>query len=139
MLVQMTYASRVARSLGPLDVKDILAASGRNNKRLGVSGALCLHSGIFLQVLEGDRTAVSSLYQHILADDRHKDAVILDFSEITQRRFTRWNMGLLAATEDNRELFLRYSAGAEFDPYGMSASGLRALFDEVQANVRWIS
>lgn len=139
MLIQLTYASRVARSLGPADVKDIIAASGRNNGRLGVSGALCLHNGIFLQMLEGDRTAVSTLYQHILRDPRHKDAAILDFSEIPRRRFTRWAMGLLAATEDNRELFMRHCASPVFDPYAMPAASLRGLFDEVVDNARWLN
>jgi hypothetical protein len=138
MLIQLTYASRVARSLGPADVKDILGASRRNNESLGVSGALCLHSGVFLQMLEGDRTAVSTLYQRILLDARHKEAVLLDLSEVPRRRFTRWSMGLLASTEDNRELFMRYSPGARFDPYEMSAASVRALFDEALDNVRWI-
>ena len=54
MLIQLTYASRTSRTLGPSDIKDILSASQRNNTRLGVTGALCLNNGIFLQQLEGD-------------------------------------------------------------------------------------
>ena len=41
MLIQLTYASRTARSLGPADIKDILGASQRNNARAGITGALC--------------------------------------------------------------------------------------------------
>ena len=87
MLIQLTYASRTTGNLGPADIKDILAASQRNNARLGVTGALCLNNGIFLQQLEGDREIVNALYHRILLDSRHRDPAILDFSEIHARRF----------------------------------------------------
>jgi hypothetical protein len=139
MLIQLTYASRVAGSLGPLDVKDILASSARNNKAVGVTGALCLANGIFLQQLEGHRKAVNALYHRILADPRHKEPAVLDFSEIVHRRFGSWSMGLMASTEENKAVFLKYSSAAEFDPFRMSPQSLRAFFDEFTHNVRWLS
>lgn len=139
MLIQLTYASKSAAILGPGDVKDILQSSARNNQRLGVTGALCLANGIFLQQLEGDRQAVNNLYHKILKDPRHKDPAVLDFSEIVARRFGSWSMGLIAATQENRQLYLKYSSAAEFDPYAMSPGTLRAFFDEMVNNVRWLS
>ena len=139
MLIQLTYASRCAHVLGPADVKNILTVSQRNNARLGVTGALCLNNGIFLQQLEGDRMAVNQLYLRILKDPRHKDPAVLDFAEITSRRFTSWSMGLIAATDDNQKLFLKYSSFKDFDPYAMSPSTLRAFFAEVFDNIRWLS
>ncbi|MFN7152427.1 MAG: BLUF domain-containing protein [Acidovorax sp.] len=138
MLIQLTYASRASRVLGPADVKDILAASQRNNARAGVTGALCLNHGIFLQQLEGDRAAVNALYHRLLKDSRHKDTAVLDFAEIPHRRFSSWSMGLLGSVEANRQLFLKYSSSAEFDPFSMSTLTLRSFFDEVLQNVRWL-
>lgn len=77
MLIQLTSESRTAAILGPGDVKDILQISDRNNQAAGITGALCLSNGIFLQQLEGDRTAVNALYHRILKDSRHKDPAIL--------------------------------------------------------------
>lgn len=139
MLIQLTYASRTAQSLGPGDVKDILQSSLRNNTAVGVTGALCLSNGIFLQQLEGDRTTVNQLYHRIQKDIRHKDSQILDFSDIPSRRFGAWSMGLISTVAENRQLFLKYSSSAEFDPYMMSTTTLRAFFDEVMGNVRWLS
>lgn len=139
MLIQLTYASRTAHILGPGDVKDILQSSLRNNTAVGVTGALCLTNGIFLQQLEGDRAAVNQLYHRIQKDIRHKDTQILDFNEITSRRFGTWSMGLISAVAENRQLFLKYSSSADFDPYSMSTTTLRAFFDEVMQNVRWLS
>ena len=138
MLIQLTYASRIAKALLPDDLKSILAASQRNNTRVGVTGALCLTNGIFLQQLEGDRTAVNALYHRILADPRHRDPAILDFSEIASRKFTQWSMGSLSSLESNRAIYLKYSRSASFDPYTMSPTTLRAFFDEIMHNGNWI-
>ena len=138
MLIQLTYASRTSRAITAEDLKDILDASQRNNSRVGVTGTLCLANGIFLQQLEGDRTEVNRLYHRILADQRHRDPAVLDFSEITSRRFSTWAMGSLAPIEANRHIFLKYSRAASFDPYGMSSQTLKAFFSELLANGEWI-
>ena len=138
MLVQLTYASRTAGILGASDVKDILAASKRNNTQIGVTGALCLSNGIFLQQLEGDKVEVNALYHRILRDERHRDPAILDFAEITHRRFGGWSMGLLSSVEENRQVFLKYSVSREFDPYTMGVAQLRGFFSEIVDNVRWL-
>ena len=138
MLIQLTYASRVSKTLLPEDLNAILMASQRNNARVGVTGALCLTNGIFLQQLEGDRTAVSLLYHRILLDSRHRDPAILDFAEISCRKFTQWSMGSLSAQESNRMIYLKYSRSASFDPYTMSPVTLRAFFDEIMQNGNWL-
>jgi hypothetical protein len=139
MLIQLTYASRVAKPLGPADVRDILTASRRNNAEAGITGALCLSNGIFLQRLEGDRRDVNAVYHRILRDARHTEPAILDFEAIDARMFATWNMGLIAAVEDNLALFLKYSSRPRFDPYAMSPASLRALFAEVIGSTRWLS
>ena len=138
MLIQLTYASRTAKTLVLDDLKAILQASQRNNTRVGVTGALCLSNGIFLQQLEGDRSTVNALYHRILLDPRHRDPAILDFSEIAARKFTEWSMGSLTSQESNRAIFLKYSRSASFDPYTMSPSTLRAFFDEIMHNAAWL-
>lgn len=138
MLIQLTYASRSARAITPEDLSDILRASQRNNARVGVTGTLCFANGIFLQQLEGDRTEVNRLYHRILADPRHREPAVLDFSEINSRRFAEWSMGSLAPITANRNIFLKYSRSASFDPYSMSCSTLREFFSELLSNGEWI-
>lgn len=138
MLIQLTYASRTSKTLVPGDLESILTSSRRNNMRAGVTGALCLTNGIFLQQLEGDRSAVSLLYHRILLDPRHRDPAILDFSEIPSRKFSLWTMGSLSSLESNRAIYLKYSRSASFDPYTMSPTTLRAFFDEIMHNADWL-
>lgn len=64
--------------------------------------------------------------------------LILDLSEIPYRRFTGWSMGLIASLETNRQLFLKYSGTADFDPYTMGTASLRSFFEEILQNVRWL-
>lgn len=137
MLIRLIYASRT-RQLGPMDVKDILEKSRRNNSAVGVTGALCLSNGIFLQCLEGDRTAVNKLYHRILMDPRHHDPAILDFEEIVYRDFGSWSMGLVNTVSENQSLFLKYASGPQFDPYQMRPDTLRAFFSELMGNTRWL-
>ena len=139
MLIQLTYASCTSEVMGPDDLKSILVSSQRNNMRSGVTGALFLSNGIFLQQLEGDRSAVNELYHRILLDPRHRDPAILDFSEIASRKFGQWSMGSLAVKESNRAIYLKYSRAANFDPYTMSPTTLRCFFDEIVQNVSWLS
>ena len=138
MLIQLTYASRSSRPVQREDVEHIINASKRNNPRLGITGALCWANGIFLQQLEGDRTAVNTLYRRIMADDRHRESIILDMAEISHRRFASWSMGLLTENKENRAIFLKYSGSAEFDPFSMRSATLSQFFGDIIQHVKWL-
>jgi hypothetical protein len=136
MMIRMVYASRSTGLLAPGDVKDIVRSSVRHNTPLGITGALLLSNGIFLQCLEGDHLPVNALYHRILLDRRHRDPAILAYHEIDMRLYAGWNMGLVTTTEANRQVFLKYSPQAEFDPYQMKPRALEALFTELVAHAR---
>jgi Sensors of blue-light using FAD len=139
MLIRLIYASRSAGVLSPMDVKDIVRSSQRNNARLGVTGALMLSNGIFLQCLEGDHRVVNTLYHRILLDARHREPAILAYGEIHQRLYGAWSMGLVTTTEAHRSIFLKYGAQAEFDPYELRPQALELLFADMVEHARSIT
>jgi Sensors of blue-light using FAD len=139
MLIRLIYASRSAGVLSPIDVKDIVRSSQRNNAKLGVTGALMLSNGIFLQCLEGDHLVVNALYHRILLDARHREPAILSYAEIEQRLYGAWSMGLVTTTEAHRPIFLKYSAQAEFDPYLLRPKALELLFADMVEHARTIN
>ena len=49
----------------------IFNSARRNNKRLGVTGALVISNTSFVQALEGDESIVRDLYASITQDARH--------------------------------------------------------------------
>jgi Sensors of blue-light using FAD len=133
MLVRLMYASRAADSVSQDELVAILRKSKANNPGIGVTGVLCFSSGIFLQVLEGGRNAVSKLYNHIAADPRHHDVVLLSYDEIGERSFSGWSMGQVNLSRLNPGLLMKYSETAVLDPYAVSGAVSMALFNELVA------
>ena len=132
MLVRLLYASR-AVDPRPEVIEAILAQSRQFNPSSGITGILVYGGGIFLQAIEGGRMAVSDLYSHIQRDERHKDVVLLQYEEITERRFGGWSMGLVDVSRVNTNILLKYSERAELDPYAVSGRVSMALLEELMA------
>ncbi len=80
-------------------LSDILAASRRNNPRVGVTGALVYSGRRFAQVLEGPAEAVESVFETIQCDPRHDSIAVLEVSSPEGRAFADWSM---AFTRDAR-------------------------------------
>jgi hypothetical protein len=132
MLVRLLYASRaVDTSTGAIEA--ILAQARQHNPVSGITGILCYGGGIFLQAIEGGRTAVSELFGHIQKDPRHKDVVLLNFEEIAERRFFGWTMGQVNLSKLNHSILLKYSERPELDPYSVSGKVSFALLEELMA------
>jgi hypothetical protein len=127
------YASRAVPAVDQEELVAILKKSKVNNPKAGVTGVLCFSEGIFMQVLEGGRTAVNQLYNRIAADPRHSDVVLLHYDEIAERRFAGWSMGQVNMARLNPALLLKYSECAKLDPYSVSGKVSMALFDELVA------
>ena len=133
MMVRLLYASKAADNVSQEELLKILSQSKANNPESGITGVLCSSGRIFLQVLEGGRMQVNALYNHIAADLRHKDVVILSYEEISERKFSGWSMGLVNLDRINPSLLLKYSECATLDPYCVSGKASMALFDELMA------
>jgi hypothetical protein len=133
MLVRLMYVSRAVPALDHEELLAIVRRSRADNPGLGITGVLCYSGGIFLQVLEGGRSAVNRLYQRIVADPRHTQVELLAYEEIAERRFAGWAMGQVELSRLNPALLLKYSETATLDPYSVSGAVSLALFDELVA------
>jgi Sensors of blue-light using FAD len=133
MLVRLMYASRAVPSVDQEELFAILRKSKANNPAQGVTGVLCFSEGIFLQVLEGGRSAVNQLYNRIAADARHTDVELLCYDEIGERHFAGWSMGQVNMSRLNPGLLLKYSEKPTLDPYAVSGKVSLALFQELMA------
>jgi len=133
MLVRLMYVSRAVPALDQEELVAIVRKSRTDNPALGITGVLCLSGGIFVQVLEGGRSAVNRLYNRIVADPRHGQVELLSYQEIGERRFAGWAMGQVDLAQLNPALLLKYSETATLDPYAVSGAASLALFDELVA------
>ena len=132
MLVRLLYASR-AVDTSPAAIEAILTQSRQHNPPSGITGVLCYGGGIFLQAIEGGRTAVSTLYGHIQRDTRHTDVELLHYEEITERRFGGWTMGQVNLSKVNNSILLKYCEKPELNPYVVSGKVSFALLEELMA------
>ncbi|MBN9369817.1 MAG: blue light sensor protein [Hydrogenophaga sp. SCN 70-13] len=132
MLVRLLYVSR-AVDKDAKAIEGILESSRQHNLSNGITGVLCYGGGIFLQAIEGGRAAVNQLYNHIAADPRHKDVVLLHYQEISERRFGGWTMGQVNLAKLNTSIVLKYSERPELDPYAVSGEVSLALLEELMA------
>ena len=133
MLVRLMYVSRAVPAVDQEELLAILRKSKANNPQQGITGVLCFSEGIFLQVLEGGRSAVNRLYNRIACDERHTQVELLGYEEIGERRFAGWAMGQVNMARLNPGLLLKYSEKATLDPYAVSGAVSMALFQELVA------
>jgi hypothetical protein len=135
MLVRLMYASRATAAVDAEALAAILRKSKEHNPRVGVTGVLCYcaNANVFLQVLEGGRSPVSTLYNRIAQDPRHHDVALLSYDEIGERSFSSWSMGQVNMSRLNPALLLKYSEAAVLDPYAVSGKASLALFNELVA------
>ena len=89
-LVYRSHALADTESL--LIVSEILGVSQRNNARDGITGALAVNEGWFLQVLEGSSASLDNLMSRLLLDPRHHEIEVLSRRPVVGRLFGQWTM-----------------------------------------------
>lgn len=128
MLYYLIYCS-VAKELMTDEALRLLLKEARvRNRELVITGMLVYVEGEygmqgqarFLQVLEGSRFLVETLFEKIRNDSRHHDVVLLAEGAIHKRNFKTWEMGFERTTE--------------FPPADASLSFLKSFYDQRQDN-----
>jgi hypothetical protein len=133
MLVRLLYASRATDDKLCEMVQSIMQQAREHNPQHGITGILCHSDQVFMQVLEGGREAINTLYGKILRDPRHTDVVLLHYEEISERRYSGWTMGQANLSKINPSIMLKYSALPELNPHRMSGKMSLALIEELMA------
>ena len=133
MLVRLLYASRAAEPVTSDLVESILRSSHTHNPVLGITGVLCYGGDVYMQVLEGGRSAVNGLYNTIVRDSRHREVVLLQYAEVAERRFAGWTMGHVNLKKINPSMLLKHSELPELDPFAVSGDASMALLEELMA------
>jgi hypothetical protein len=98
------------------DLNTIMDASNRNNERDDITGALLFDTLWFVQILEGERAAISATLRRIIADERHDSVTVMDARPVDKRLFGNWWMGLGMLRGDNAALYAKHGLAAKLDP-----------------------
>ncbi len=91
----------------------------RNNLKNNISGLLLYQEGIFMQMLEGNKTDISLLYEKIQQDSRHICEQKPIIGQIQQRFFPDWSMGFKHVEQGHNlpslKVFLNYIDGLLYE------------------------
>ncbi len=94
-LIHLIYSSSATNPMHDHDLAEMLAIARENNHRSQITGMLLYHNASFLQVLEGKRTVVETLFKKIAHDPRHHDVTLLRKRVLPNREFEKWEMGFV--------------------------------------------
>ncbi len=128
MLVRLLYVSQPVGPITTTMTTLILEKSNSHNKKENITGVLCQGSGLWMQVLEGERSQVNLLYSRIMVDRNHRNVELLLMEEIPNRKFGQWSMALVYLSKDDPMVQM---AHPEFDPYSASAKDAMFILDEL--------
>jgi hypothetical protein len=82
-----------------VELGSLFSQARSNNKKRGITGALLMYGDWFVQVLEGDETAVSDVFSRIREDPRHDTVSVLETGIVDARVFSRWAMARVDADD----------------------------------------
>jgi hypothetical protein len=105
-LYQIIYHSlATGEGMAPEVLADLLRQARSHNQDHRLTGLLLYAADTqeFVQVIEGPRDEIATLYARIARDPRHKHAFVLHEGPAAGRMFPDWRMGFMpAATQDLR-------------------------------------
>ena len=109
----------------------ILTDARRNNRRDGITGALICRQDIYLQLIEGDATAIDSLFARIAIDNRHLAVRELCRSDAAERLFPQWDM-----LDDPARSWLWSPNNVAHGAVAAASPGeIRAVFERIAAEI----
>lgn len=128
LLTRLVYISRAVGPQTTTVTTQILETARAFNSAHHITGVLCQGKGLYVQVLEGERSVVNSLYRRIVADNRHADTEVVSFTDIPARQFQTWSMALVSLNIDDPMVSMKHP---EFDPYSATSPAILSLINDL--------
>ena len=91
-VIELTYTSVAADSVGSEEMLQIIELSVKNNIRDDLTGFLIFADNRFFQLIEGTESAIDNLLSKLRDDKRHSDIEILNRRAVEGRTFPKWKM-----------------------------------------------
>tara|TARA_B100000678_G_C18213796_1_gene504478 strand:- start:1523 stop:1975 length:453 start_codon:yes stop_codon:yes gene_type:complete len=135
-LQRLFYTSRIVDTearRGEALAREIAEQSAIRNAACGLTGSLVYIDDHFMQVIEGEESAVEITFERICRDFRHYDVKLIDLQLIPSRQFATWGMACLIAERESspvrREVLseIRLTAGLNAR---QAIEQIRAMLDE---------
>ena len=114
MIYYLLYISYATQNFDEADLRSLLSSCQQNNKRLNITGIMLHIEGKFIQLLEGPKDRVISLFEKIENDPRHKKVNVALEGTTHERMFPDWKMALKVLDNEEFKELSGYSDIEEF-------------------------
>ena len=116
MVYSIIYKSKSKNSFHIDEIRKMLSKAKRFNKVNNITGIILYYKHQFIQLIEGDKKSIESLYKDIQADKRHFDVETIISTTSKQSLWTEWSMAFydFSDTTDQSD-YLRLLLEASFE------------------------
>lgn len=132
MIFRLIYVSR-GRNFDRHGLHVMGASAAVQNERTGITGALLLRDGWFIQLLEGDRAAVLKTLLRIDRDPRHSELRVVLSEDFARRLFPACWMALIESGALVDRVFAKVFGTSGFDPRRHTSEDFLRLFEALSA------
>jgi hypothetical protein len=122
------YLSRVSQKLSSEELVALLTKARRSNESAGITGAMVYGENRFMQVLEGEAAAVTTLYERIVGDPRHQAILKLADKPIAERTFVDWSMAFRELSPEQAAELQGYTSPAYWEQTTFASDSPDAVF-----------
>ena len=91
-MYELIYCSKAVSDISETDIANILQTARSFNSKNNITGCLLYYKHEFVQILEGEKSIIKTLYSAIEKDPRHNRVTLLAEGEKQERFFDNWNM-----------------------------------------------
>ncbi len=92
-IYQLIYLSAAKPELTEDALLELLGESQARNAAHGITGLLLHSDGNIIQIIEGEKDDVETLFEKIKSDTRHTGVLVLSRRHVEQRDFPEYKMG----------------------------------------------
>ena len=92
-LYQLLYLSSAKVEFTEEALLELLSASQSRNEKRNITGLLLHSDGSIIQILEGAKADVETLFRKIESDERHTGVMVLSRKDVKTRDFPEYKMG----------------------------------------------
>lgn len=91
-MYELAYSSTACPSIAQQDIHTILEVARNFNAQHKITGCLVYHNHQFVQIIEGRKQTIQTLYTKIKSDNRHSNIQLLYEGTKAHRTFENWSM-----------------------------------------------
>jgi len=104
----LVYLSTAKKLMGTSELENLMEVSRLNNDKKNITGMLLYADGSIIQLIEGEKDSVYSIYEKILQDPRHTGIIKLKEGELNERNFSHWSMAFEHVSESQMSKLVGY-------------------------------